>query len=117
MEKLASKQYLIQEWSNLQTFRQHTKKMLLSSLLFLPVSSGVQATVPRQARVLNSINEKSKLCSPYFPRAIFVTSVMQIQEVLASLLRISLLLFFKKFHKFTLCEFLGNFFSLVQFFG
>ena len=78
MEKLASKQYLIQEWSNLQTFRQHTKKMLLSSLLFLPVSSGVQAAVPRQARVINSINEKSKLCSPYFQQAIFVTFVIQI---------------------------------------
>ena len=38
-----------------------------------------------------------------------------------SLLRISLLRFFKKVHKFALCEFmpyaLGYFISLVQFFG
>ena len=60
MEKLASKQYLIQEWSNLQTFRQHTKKMLLSSLLFLPVSSGVQAVVPRQARARVKQHQREK---------------------------------------------------------
>lgn len=47
--------------------------------MFLPVSSGVQAVVSRQARVSNRINKKIKLCSPCFPQAVIcITDVTKI---------------------------------------
>ena len=47
--------------------------------MFLPVSSGVQAVVSRQARVSNRINKKIKLCSPFFPQAVIcITDVTKI---------------------------------------
>ena len=86
MEKLASKQYLIQEWSNLQTFRQHTKKMLLSSLLFLPVSSGVQqgagSSATPSARVKQHQREKQTVLT-LFPTGYLCHICLQITALSA----------------------------------
>ena len=86
MEKLASKQYLIQEWSNLQTFRQHTKKMLLSSLLFLPVSSGVHCaggSATPSARVKQHQREKQTVLT-LFPTGYLCHISLQITVLTVS---------------------------------
>ena len=86
MEKLASKQYLIQEWSNLQTFRQHTKKMLLSSLLFLPVSSAVvcrQQCHAKRARVKQHQREKQTVLT-LFPTGYLCHISLQITALTVS---------------------------------